>query len=250
MKALHTGRRTHAAPRLAAVAVWLLGGGTGLCTGAGSPGLEFVHVPAYGSNEDLAGHVTNVNDSAYGVAVYIFIGGWWTKPTFANPLSAIRADGTWTCDVTTGGSDPYASQIAAFLVPTTYAPPLASGWAQLPAELNSNAVAQVRVTRPYTRRLSFSGYDWSVKDSRGLQTGPGNNCFSDSVSNVWVDARARLHLRICTLTRSSASDTAASAPGCPRGWRGARCGRRTAPRRGAGSWARPWRPPRARRAGT
>ena len=52
------------------------------------------------------------------------------------------------------------------------------------------------------------------------------------------------------LTRSSASDTASSAPGCPRGWRGGRRGRRTARWRGAGSWARPWRPPRARRGGT
>ncbi|MEI7900194.1 MAG: hypothetical protein WCK89_08070 [bacterium] len=138
-----------------------------------------------------------MNYPAHGVAVYIYVGGWWTKPAFANPLSTVRTNGMWTCDITTGGSDAYATQLAAYLVPTNYSPPLAEGWAQLPTALDSNAVASVRVTRPFTRRLGFSGYDWSVKDSRGLRTGPGDNFFSDSTSNVWVDAQGRLHLKIC-----------------------------------------------------
>ena len=164
---------------------------------AGSPGVEFTHIPPYGSTENLEGRVTNVNVNAYGVAVYVYVGGWWSKPTFAQPLSTIRSDGTWTCDITTGGSDAYATQLAAYLVPLTYAPPLAEGWPQLPDALASNAVASLRVTRPFTRRLWFSGYEWSVKDSGGARTGPGDNFFSDSVSNVWTDAQGRLHLKIC-----------------------------------------------------
>lgn len=45
------------------------------------------------------------------------------------------------------------------------------------------------------RTVSFSGTDWTVKTSRG-KVGPGPNYFSDSTSNVWVDAAGKLHLKI------------------------------------------------------
>ena len=169
----------------------------GFCETSGNPAIEFTHVPDYGTSDNLAGQVSNVNYTEYAVAVYIYIGGWWSKPTFANPLSTIQSDGTWICDITTGGSDIYATQIAAYLVPANYAPPLADGWSQLPVTLESDSVAQLRATRPFTRKLHFSSYEWSVKDSHDTQTGPGNNYFSDSTSNVWVDAQRRLHLKIC-----------------------------------------------------
>src|ERR1051325_4138450 len=47
----------------------------------------------------------------------------------------------------------------------------------------------------YPRSISFSGYNWSVKTSNG-KVGPGPNYFSDSTSNVWVDAQGRLHMKI------------------------------------------------------
>jgi hypothetical protein len=42
--------------------------------------------------------------------------------------------------------------------------------------------------------IEFSGYRWRMK-SGGLY-GPGNNYFSDSAENVWVDQKGWLHLRI------------------------------------------------------
>lgn len=48
---------------------------------------------------------------------------------------------------------------------------------------------------PRVRTLEFSGYTWEVKTSTGA-VGPGPNVFSDSTSNVWVDASGRLHLKI------------------------------------------------------
>lgn len=47
----------------------------------------------------------------------------------------------------------------------------------------------------YTRRIQFSGYEWAVKNHT-TRAGPGPNLFSDSGSNVWVDAQGRLHLRM------------------------------------------------------
>ena len=162
------------------------------------PAIEFTQVPPFGSSADLYGRVTGVAPTDFNVAVYIFIsgGGWWTKPNSASPLTAIQTNGTWQCDITTGGIDQCARQIAAFLVPTNYTPPLAAGDEGLPAGLATNAVANLTVTRPFPRQLHFSGYDWEVKTSCGGRAGPGPNYFSDSVSNVWVDVQGQLHLRI------------------------------------------------------
>jgi hypothetical protein len=44
--------------------------------------------------------------------------------------------------------------------------------------------------------VSFSGFDWVVKDSDGVFVGPGPNVFSDDVRSVRVDRRGRLHLRV------------------------------------------------------
>jgi len=47
----------------------------------------------------------------------------------------------------------------------------------------------------YSRQITFSGYVWSVKTSRG-RVGPGPNYFSDSTQSVWVDTLGRLHMKI------------------------------------------------------
>ena len=44
-----------------------------------------------------------------------------------------------------------------------------------------------------TRSITFSGYEWLVKDGF---SGPGPNRFSDSLRSVWVDQQGRLHLRL------------------------------------------------------
>lgn len=73
--------------------------------------------------------------------------GWWTKPYWAWPLTIIEPDGSWVCDIVTGGIDEQATEIAAFLLPRGYDPPLMSGQSVLPPELNGNALAWVNVTR-------------------------------------------------------------------------------------------------------
>lgn len=119
----------------------------GIPGGPGSPTLNFVQVPPHGSFTDLTGQVLHVDPSAYRVAVYIYVSGWWTKPTFANPLTTIQSDGTWAADITTGGSDQNATRIAAFVVQADYAPPLLGGSASLPAELSQSAVVWQEITR-------------------------------------------------------------------------------------------------------
>lgn len=50
---------------------------------------------------------------------------------------------------------------------------------------------------PFTgnRIISFSGYDWLVRNTSGT-AGPGPNRFSNSTDNVYVDSTGQLHLKI------------------------------------------------------
>ena len=116
--------------------------------GAGTPEIEFTFVPEIGSHDNLKGQVWHVLPSEHKVAVYIMVSGrWWTKPTFAQPLTSIACDGSWTTDITTGGIDSRATKIAAYLVPNGYNPPSAGGSRNLPQELEEKSLAKVEVTR-------------------------------------------------------------------------------------------------------
>lgn len=117
--------------------------------GPGQPAIEFSYVPPYGDkSRNLEGQAWHVASDDYKVAVFINVSGyWWTKPTFAQPLTTIKADGSWTCDVTTGGIDHTATKFAAFLLPEEYDPPLVSGEESLPVELSQKAVAKTETAR-------------------------------------------------------------------------------------------------------
>jgi len=162
--------------------------------------LVFVHVPPYGSSYDLSGVVRGLsNPSDYRVAVYIRVaGGWWTKPTFANPTVAIKSDGTWTVDVTTGGSDTKASEIVAFVVPAGYAPPSAAGSSRLPSI--DAAVAFAQVDRIPKRTVDFADREWDIKQADFLYD-PGPNYFSNREQDVFVDYEG-LHLRVAKISDS------------------------------------------------
>lgn len=44
--------------------------------------------------------------------------------------------------------------------------------------------------------IDFSGFQWTIKESYGKHTGPGNNYFSGLKDNVYVDNEGKLHLRL------------------------------------------------------
>jgi len=123
--------------------------GTSIPGGLGPAEIELTSIPPLGSTANLYGRAWHVLPTDYKIVVYIYVGyNWWIKPYYASPLTAIANDGSWVCDITTGGSDQNASQIAVYLIPNSYSPPLIGGVATLPAELDTNSVAKVIVTRP------------------------------------------------------------------------------------------------------
>jgi hypothetical protein len=160
--------------------------------------MTYTYVPPYGSFDNLRGRVqASENPGNYKVAVYILIdgGGWWIKPQW-NSFINVNPDGTWECDITTGGVDEYALKIIAYLLPVGYNP------ANRSREMDEqNSVATATAVRP-ARTISFSGLQWSVKSSidehqdKYWRVDPGGNFFSHQNRNVWVDAQGRLHLRI------------------------------------------------------
>ena len=153
-------------------------------------------VPVWGDRESLlAGRVHEVEPAAHRVAVYIHAGGgWWTKPTFAEPATVIEPDGTWTCDITTGGLDHEATRIVAFLIAAAAAPPLMQGEGEFPAALSQSVLDEVQVVRTYRRRIDFAGLQWHVKTG-SAPLGPGPNLFTDGDDAVWVDGEG-LHLTL------------------------------------------------------
>lgn len=165
------------------------------------PVIEFTFVPEWGSSEDIHGRIVNVAPCDFGVLTFIRVeGNWWVKPYANTPLTTPRTSGTWSVDYTTGGIDEQATQIAVFLVPRDYDPPLVLGRSSIPQEVEEVAVAEAVVDRVRSPRMvQFSGFDWEVKSSV-LRIGPGPNYFSDGAQNVWVDGQDRLHLAI---TRNS-----------------------------------------------
>ncbi len=164
-----------------------------------TPQILLTNVPAFGSNDNLSGQVLGVSPSAYAVAVFIYIpsAGWWSKPYCSPQLTVIQPNGSWTADITTGGSDSQATRITALLVSTNYNQPCVTGADGLPTNVTAQAVASATVVRydPSTRWINFSGYDFWVKTGSGM-LGPGPNYFSDSTNNVWLDAQGQLHLKI------------------------------------------------------
>jgi chitodextrinase len=115
--------------------------------GPGTASIQLTFVPLIDTFSNLEGQVLHVAPTDYYLAVFIHAYyGWWTKPSWSTPRTQINCDGTWTCDITTGGVDETADQIAAYLFPKDYDAPLASG-GSLPSELETHAVAKVTVSR-------------------------------------------------------------------------------------------------------
>ncbi len=162
--------------------------------------LRVTSVPRWCDLADLAGTVEGVeHPEELGVAVYLQVDGrWWSKPTRAAPVTPVSADGSWRVDVTTGGSDAASTGFVVFLLPRDFTVPIAQPMGELPPGLLERAIARVGIARGPRpgRTIQFAGREWSVRDSRGREAGPGPNTWRGTEDAVWVDDRGRLHLAL------------------------------------------------------
>ncbi len=103
------------------------------------PRIYFTQIPRYNTQQNLMGYVRCIDPTKFRIATYIDVDdprnwsdGWWVKPTWRQPTVRIKPDGTFLVDVTTGGVDPLALQIAIFVVPKDFTPQLYSSKNPLP----------------------------------------------------------------------------------------------------------------------
>jgi hypothetical protein len=117
--------------------------------GPGDPTINFTRIPRLGSFDDLIGKVLHVDPKNHKIVVFIFEqGAWWMKPHFGS-LIQINSDGSWTADITTGGTDEHATEIIAYLVTNDYKPTFNRSIpaTSLPAPNGTDILAQTRTRR-------------------------------------------------------------------------------------------------------
>src|ERR1022692_4761917 len=140
-----------AAPKKFARAIhfWLLSCWLCFSSFGASPALVITNLPAFGTSSNLQGIVLGAN-ATQAVAAFIYVPGygWVSKPTCAQPLTAIQTNGAWSANIVTAGSDTNATRFAALLVGTNYNQACVLGLANLPTNIFAQAVAKSVVTRP------------------------------------------------------------------------------------------------------
>jgi hypothetical protein len=158
--------------------------------------IQFTQVPTAGlggaaKTVKIAGRVTG-NKPGQRIVLFAHDGTWWIQPFASKPFTQIQPDHSWATITHVG------AEYAALLVEQDYAPPRVAD--VLPSRGGSVvAIATVagtpsNLSQPVTHeKIGFSGFDWDVyrvpKDTLGI-------LYPNSPSNVWVDQKGWLHLRI------------------------------------------------------
>jgi hypothetical protein len=169
---------------------------TAACNGSPAPpAVTMTVIPpqSAGGPDKTAAIAGQVERAPAGSRIVLFaksnVGVWWVQPLAAEPFTAIDAAGRWKSSIHLG------VEYAALLVAPAYHPP--STTERLP-DLGAEILAKTvvpgtgQLELPKARHLSFSGYDWEVRQvpsDRG-----GENQYDPA--NAWVDAEGMLHLRM------------------------------------------------------
>jgi glucan 1,3-beta-glucosidase len=120
---------------------------SGIVGGEAPPSIVISKPNEFSDPSIARGMAWHVIPKDYRVVLYIKVPdlGWWVKPTFDSPTTEIEDTGYWENYIFTGWNDSLATEVAAFLIPVGYEPPLAAGWDSLPQELYKNSVANTIV---------------------------------------------------------------------------------------------------------
>lgn len=146
---------------------------------------------AEGGPDRMAQIAGRVHGAQPGDTIVLFAksGLWYVQPFQLKPFTTIREDGTWTASIHLG------TEYAAMLVREGYQPPRTL---EAPPQVGDRviAVARVRgsgdVPQPPARTVSFSGYEWTVRQMPSERG--GFNQYSPD--NVRVAADGALHLSV------------------------------------------------------
>jgi hypothetical protein len=159
---------------------------------AASPAIEFTRIPAAGTGspdklEMIAGSVAGARPGDR-IVLYAQSVNWWVQPFADKPFTAIQPDAGWKTWTHPG------SAYAALLVDSHFqAPPTLTAMPKTGGGVLAVAtVAGARAAAP-PRPITFSGYQWEIRDSASDRAGSMN--FFDP-ANVRVGKDGSLYLKI------------------------------------------------------
>lgn len=180
-----------------------------------APSIEFTRVPPAGEGNaflvhPIAGRVKGARPNQR-VVLFAQSGMWWVQPLADQPFTTIQRDSTWKSSTHPG------SAYAALVVDPGYKPPLTLNVLPQKGGL-VEAVVTAEGAKPESsdlKKLNFSGYEWSVRQTPGSPAGSPNQYASD---NAWVDAKGLLHLRIRQTPAGWTSAEVSLVPSLGYGW--------------------------------
>ncbi|TAL70136.1 MAG: hypothetical protein EPN82_05855 [Bacteroidetes bacterium] len=138
----------------------------------------------------IKGQVKGIDTAKYYIYVYVYTDQWFEKSEFLG----FETDSTWIYKISGENQTIYC--VASFLVPKSDSMPHIKGDSILPDSIFKKYQYDVKTIKPGTRKIVFSGLNWIVKKYTNHKHGPGENYFSDSENNVWVDSSGDLHMKI------------------------------------------------------
>lgn len=164
--------------------------------GASGPSIEFSRVPpAAESSPDridiIEGRVIGAHPGQQ-IVLYAKSGTWWVQPLANEAFTKLNPDSTWTNATHVG------TEYAALLVGPGYRPlkmmsePPAPGGGVLAVAIAKGGSLGASVTKT----LSFSGYEWRIRDAPSDRGGKNDY----DPSNAWTDSSGALHLRIAKVS--------------------------------------------------
>jgi hypothetical protein len=157
----------------------------------GKPSIALTEVPiaAEGGADKFAPIAGHVSGARPGQRLVLFAksGIWWVQPSVAEPFTEIAADGTWRNKTHLG------TEYAALLVDANYQPPPTIE--SLPESKESViAIATAKGSGTYTppapHSLTFSGYEWEVRQTASDRGGANDY----DPRNAFVDGSGMMHL--------------------------------------------------------
>src|SRR5262245_13195460 len=158
-----------------------------------APSIEFTVVPeaAPGGPDRMAPVAgrTRGARAEHRVVLFARSGAWWVQPFRFRPFTTIQPDSTWKSTIHLG------TEYAALLVDSEFYPPATMD--TLP-DRGEHVFAVVTAKGSGTfdpgkrERLTFSGYEWEVRQTPTDRGGPNDY----DPRNAKVDAQGHLHLRL------------------------------------------------------
>ena len=171
----------------------LMGCVQGPIGGPGPPEIHLVDVPAAGFHAYLHGSALHIDPREYAVAVLLWDAQTAEWVSSSPPTVPVRADGSWSVDVSEPGEGPLNERFIATLVSreTTVEPVRSALLPELFEGLPQDGL--LRTVGGESRLIQFSQRAWAVRAASELSY-PGPNLWEpDAVS---VDADGQLHLAL------------------------------------------------------